>query len=120
MSNRLEIDRGLETEGGVEITSLDSSWTTKAYEFGEFNHLGIQLFWTDGTVTGTLYLDYSCDPPGDGVENWLENNVVSLDGTFDKVLILDANLPITAWRLRWDHISGTADVAAYAVKKRSR
>lgn len=110
--------KGLHDEDSDPITSMGSSFTTKAYQMGSNLHLGIHLFWDAPGVTGTLYLEYSCDPvDSDGVQNWEIKNGITLSGSSTSEMILDANLPIISFRLRFVRVSGSANLNAYTVLK---
>jgi hypothetical protein len=111
----------LTDDSGNEITTMNTSWTTKAYELGSNLHLGIHLSWNNVAVQGTLTLEYSCDPVRhDGVAVWVEKKVVTLDGTFSDLMIVDSDVPIASFRLVWARTSGDSGGLAgtYIVKKR--
>ena len=116
---KAKLEKGLKNVNGNPITDLNSNWESAPISFSAFRHLGIQLGWDNATVTGTLRLQYSCDPSGDGsdVSIWTDKNVLSLDGTFDEAMFLDANLPVGNVRLTFAHASGTANLVSYIVKK---
>lgn len=111
----------LETVAGAPIADMNSSWVTKAYDMIDFLHLCAHLVWDDLSPTGTLTLEYTGDPLKDGggePTSWATKNVTNVDGSFQEQMYLDANLPISAFRLRFDYISGAANLAAFIVKKR--
>jgi hypothetical protein len=102
---------------------MNADWTTRPYEMEDNLHLAIHLIWSNPALTGTLYLDYSCAPlihgsmPMDIEGLWLPNNTITLDGTDNQLMILDANLAITSFRLRFVHTSGTATLESYVNRK---
>jgi hypothetical protein len=119
-------ERGLLDINGQPIINMNGNWTSKPYQMNEFLHLGVHLFWNNPAVQGTMILQYTCDPVGDSqsisnndVDSWVDKNVVNIDGTFDDVMFLDANLPITAFRLLFLHISGSADLVSYVTRKKA-
>ena len=95
---------------GLPITNMNASWTTNSYAVGDNLHLGIHLIWDNIAPTGTMTLEYSCDPLDDGsaVEavGWTAKTVTNIDGTFLDLMYLDANLPITAFRLVFQRTGG--------------
>lgn len=114
--------RQLYDDSDALINHMSSDWTAAAIPMGQNLHLCIHIFWDDPAVTGTLTLEYSADSTWDGspvIEDWVEFNVVNLDGTFSNVMFLDKDLPISSFRLRFDHISGTANMKAYVKRMRA-
>jgi hypothetical protein len=109
--------KGFHDEDHDPIVSMGSSFTTKPYQLGSNLHLGVHLFW-DAQVTGTLFLEYSCDPvDNDGVQDWVIKNEIPLDGTERSELILDANIPVISFRIRFARVSGSANLKGYIVLK---
>lgn len=101
---------GLKNSSDSDILNMNADWTSKWYPFGKFKDLSVQLKWSNISLLGTLYLDYSCDPNG---SIFSTKNVLDVDGTFDEALFLDAALAINNYRLRFVHSSGTATVVAF-------
>lgn len=113
--------KGIKDVNNVDITSMSASWVTKPYGMDDFLHLGVHIFWDNPAITGTMELQYTCDPVASNtdVNSWVTKNVVNVDGTFDDILFLDSNVPITAYRLVWQHISGTGNIVdVYHVRKK--
>jgi hypothetical protein len=109
--------KGLHDEDDELIESMDFSFTTKSYQFGSNLHLGVHLFW-DAPVTGTLFLEYSCDPvDSDDVQNWIVKNEIPLDGTDLSTMVLDSHVPVVSFRLRFVHVTGSAILKSYVVLK---
>lgn len=109
--------KGLSDESNDPIESMGSSFTTKSYQFGNNLHLGIHLFW-DTAVTGTLFVEYSCDPvDSDDVQNWVVKNEIPVLSTDRSEMVLDANVPVVSFRLRFVHVSGSAVLKSYTVLK---
>jgi hypothetical protein len=112
----MQVIKNLQTSLGEDITSMAASWATKAYQFGSNLHLGIHLFW-DAPVTGTMFLEYSCDPvDADGVQNWVIKNQVSIT-TDQALMLLDANVPVISFRVRFERLTGSANVKSYVILK---
>jgi hypothetical protein len=115
--SQVTIIKGLHDEDNDPIESMGASFTTKPYQLGTNLHLGVHLFW-DTAVAGTLFLEYSCDPvDSDGVQSWVVKNEVQLDGTERSEMILDANIPVISFRLRFVRVSGNAVLKGYIVLK---
>jgi hypothetical protein len=115
--SQVTIIKGLHDEDNDPIESMGASFTTKPYPVGSNLHLGVHIFW-DAAVTGTLFLEYSCDPvDADGVQNWVAKNEIPFDGTERSEMILDANLPVVSFRLRFVRVSGSANLKGYIVLK---
>lgn len=110
-----QLIQGLEKANGDTIIDLNANWTSKWYPFGEFLNMAVHLKWSDINVQGSLYLDYSTDP--DGSFYTVKNNI-ALDGSFDEMLFLDSNLAVTAYRLRFEHTLGAADLLSFHNYKR--
>lgn len=109
--------KGLHDEDNDPIDSMGASFTTKSYQFGNNVHLGVHVFW-DAAVTGTLFLEYSCDPvDADDVQDWVIKNQLSVVSTDRAKMILDANVPVISFRLRFVRVSGTAVLKSYVVLK---
>ena len=109
--------KGLHDEDNDPIISMGSSFTTKSYQFGNNLHLGIHLFW-DAAVTGTLFLEYSCDPvDSDDVLSWVIKNEIGVLSTDRAEMILDANVPVISFRLRFVRVTGSAVLKSYTVLK---
>lgn len=118
--NGLGVTYDLVDASNVAINDMDASWTTKAYEMIDHLHLCIQLQWDSLTPTGTMTLEYSGDPIREGAvepTNWIAKDITNIDGTFQELMYLDANLPIACFRLRFQHVSGAANLISYIVKK---
>jgi hypothetical protein len=121
----MDVIRKLQDASGADIVDMNSSWTTKTYALGDNLHLCVHLFWDNISPTGTMTLEYSGDPeaafPGD-TENeatsWIAKNVTNVDGTYSELMYLDANLPVAAFRVKFQYLSGAADLEAFIVKKR--
>lgn len=101
-----------------EILDLNGNWTSKAYELNNLKLLGIQLKWANLAVQGVLFLEYSCDT---SVKNtpiaWTIKTQVILDGTFEDLTILDSDIPVNSYRLRFVHSSGTSALQARIATK---
>jgi hypothetical protein len=111
------IIKGLHDENHDPIISMGSSFTTKSYQLGNNLHLGVHLFW-DAEVTGTLFLEYSCDPvDSDDVQSWIVKNEVSIVSSSRAEMILDANIPVVSFRLRFVRVTGSAVLKSYVVLK---
>lgn len=109
--------KGLHDENNDPIESMGASFTTKSYQFGNNLHLGVHLFW-DAAVTGTLFLEYSCDPvDSDDVQSWVVKNELPLITSDRAEMILDANVPVVSFRLRYVRTTGTAVLKSYIVLK---
>lgn len=107
--------KGLEQADGTPIENLNADFTSKWYSFGEFLHMALHLGWDNIAAQGNLFLDYSCDP--DGVIYTVKNDI-TLDGTFNEQMFLDANLAISNYRLRYVRISGNANLEMFHNNKR--
>lgn len=120
----MNILRAIKDEFSQPILNMNASWNSRPYELEDNVHLGIQLKWDNAAVTGTIYLDYSLSPIVSGSSpmtiegDWLTNNTVTLDGTFQQIMFLDANLAITAFRLRFVRTAGTANLLSYVNRKK--
>lgn len=113
--------KGLVRSDGTPITSMGASWTSMAYELGDATLLATHLFWSDPTITGVLYIEYSGVPIEDvraGIEKWDVFNAINLDGTFDSAQTYDHNLAINTFRLRYVRATGTASLNSYVTIKR--
>lgn len=109
--------KGLHDEDNDPIESMGSSFTTKPYQLGSNLHLGVHLFW-DSPVTGSLFLEYSCDPvDSDSVQNWVVKNEIPVIEEDLSQMILDANIPVVSFRLRFVHVTGSANLKSYTVLK---
>jgi hypothetical protein len=118
----MNVIRELEDENFDPIVDMNADWTSKAYALGDNLHLCIHLFWDSIAPIGTMTLEYSGDPVNDGsesVQNWVAKDVSAIDGTFGEIMYLDANLPIACFRIKYQRISGTANLSTYIVKKRA-
>lgn len=104
---------------GTPIVDLNASWTSAPIPMAEFKHIGAHLGWDNIAVQGTLRLQYSCDPSGDGndVNVWTDKTVVNVDGTFTEALFLDSNLAVGNVRLVWAFASGSASLETYITRK---
>lgn len=118
---KAKTESGLIDESGNDIVDLNANWTSKPYSLGDFRSFGIQLLWDNAAVTGTMVLEYTCDPSGarDGAEigGWTEKNLVALDGSFAELLFLDADVPIANWRLRFVHTAGSANLETFVTRR---
>lgn len=120
----MSVLKTLVNASGSAIENLNADWTSKSYEFGDNSLLCIHLGWSDASVEGTLYLEYSGDPINDGegggaeAEFWDVKNAIVLDGSFSSQMFLDSNLAISTFRLRFEHTSGTATLKSRIVRKR--
>lgn len=101
-----------------EILDLNGNWTSKAYELNNLKLLGIQLNWVDPSVEGSIFLEYSCDT---SIKNepaaWTVKTEVPLDGTFGELTILDSDIPVNSYRIRFVHSSGTSALTARIATK---
>lgn len=109
---------------GTEIVSMGASWTSKPYSMAEFMHLGLHLVWDNNAPTGTLTIEYHGDVGGllgtDLDPNgWIEKNTITLDGSFSKLMVLDANLPITYVRLKFVWTANTAVLKGFVNRKKA-
>jgi|688.fasta_scaffold22441_2 hypothetical protein len=109
--------KGLHDEDNDPIVSMGSSFISKSYQFGSNLHLGVHMFW-DQPVTGTLFLEYSCDPvDSDGVQNWVVKNEIPVTTADQSQMILDANVPVVSFRIRFVRVSGSAALSSYVILK---
>jgi hypothetical protein len=115
-----KVDRTIKDVNGNDIVDMNASWETKAYEMGDYLHLGAHLFWDNPAVTGTMLLQYSCDPQagGNNVDNWVTKNTVTLDGSFSTAMFLDSHVPVSVFRLKFVRTAGTANLSSYIQRKR--
>jgi hypothetical protein len=117
----MQVIKQLKDQNDVDIVSMGASWTSKAYPMDDNLHLCVHLFWDALAPQGTLTLEYSGDPLNDGselVDNWVAKDVTNVDGNFEEVMYLDANLPAASFRIKFQHISGSANLSTYIVRKR--
>jgi hypothetical protein len=110
----------LEDVNGNPLTDMSVSFTSKPYKMAEWEHYGIHLFWDNIAVQGTMLIDFTCDPVGDGtdVANWVNANSETVDGTFLELMFLKNFVPISAFRIRWVNSSGSATMTTHIVRKR--
>lgn len=110
--------QGLNRQDGSVINNLNTGWTSKPYSLAEALHIATHLFW-DAAIEGTLYLEFSCDPKGDGtdVNGWVTANTVLIPNTERELMILDSNLAVPLFRLRFEHSSGTANLTSFVTTK---
>jgi hypothetical protein len=101
---------GLKDAAGLDITNMNASWTSKWYSLVEFLHLCVQIGWSNMTPTGTLFLDYSADPDGN---IFSVKNAITVDGTFDEQMFLDADLAANNYRLRFVRTAGAANLTVF-------
>jgi hypothetical protein len=106
-------------ENDNPITDMGVDWTSKAYDFENLLFLAAHVYWTNIAITGTLFLEYSCDHTRDrsAIDVWEAKNEETLDGSYTSLMFLDSNLAIASFRLRFVHASGAGDVAAKIVAK---
>lgn len=109
---------------GNPIISMNADWTSQPYPMGSNVHIASQFRWSDMTLTGVFYLDYTCAPidriSNIEEEDWINFQAANLVGDKNGVLFLDSNLAISAFRYRFENISGTADLEkVYIVRKRN-
>lgn len=102
--------KGLKDASDQPIEDLNADWTSKWYSFAKFVQFSLQLGWDNATVEGELFLDYSSDPDG---SIFTVKSAVTLDGSFNEALFLDADLGVAAYRLRFTNSSGTANLTAF-------
>lgn len=97
---------------GQPIVDMNADWTSKDYEFGDNNMICIQFGWSNIAILGDIILEYSADKASDadGVTLWEEKNRITLDGLSDKIMILDALLPVVSFSIRYVRLSGDADI----------
>jgi hypothetical protein len=105
----------------TDIVNLNADWTTCIMSLGENHHLGVHLWWDNVAVTGTLYIDYSCDIAEDQA-NFDDTSMptittVALNGTFQEYMFLDKDIPVASFRIRFVHTSATANLKARIVRK---
>lgn len=117
--------RELRKVDNTPITDMNSDWVTMAYNFDHHNILAIQMRWSDINLRGVLYIDYSnetCLETGSNIPDadWAPFSAINLDGTFQSILHLDAELGVNSFRLRFDNVSGTANIdKVFINRKRS-
>lgn len=114
----------LRDEDNNLITNMNASWISKAYPLGSNVNTSFQFRWSDETLTGVLYMDYTCAPitKMDEIveEDWIQFAAANLVGDKDGALFLDANLAISAFRFRFEHLTGTADlIKVFLIGKRN-
>lgn len=107
---------GFQDQFETPITSMGSNFVTIGYELGVNLHLGIHTEW-DAAVTGVMYLEYTGDR-SKFPTSWVPFNAINVDSTMRDLMFLDANLAIARFRLRWEVISGNANLTGYIVRKR--
>lgn len=104
------------------IANMNADWTSKWYPLGKNNNLSVNLKWDDVSPTGNLYFEYSNVSISDiarGADPMEEekNNLV-LDGSFQSQMILDENLAVQSYRLRFVRTGGAANIVGFrAVNK---
>jgi len=126
----MEIIRELRDASNAPIVDMDASWTSKTYPMGDNLHLCIHLFWDNVAPIGTVILEYSGDPEAavaaaagdtqDEAVNWVAKDATIVDGSYSDLMYLDSNLPVACFRLRFVHVSGSANLQAFIVRKRGR
>lgn len=98
-------------QAGAYITSMSADFVTYAYLLGGSQNIGLHIEW-DAAVTGVMYLEYS----GDFALNttsWVAFNAINVDSSMRELMFLDANLAIARFRLKWQRLTGTANVMGY-------
>jgi hypothetical protein len=115
----MNIQDTLRDGNGELITNLNASWTSEPLSMAKALHLGVQLGWSDSSVEGNMFLEYTCDPRGQSADSvfWTTKSEVTLDGTFGELLFLDENLSVSNFRLRFVHSSGAADLQTFIARK---
>lgn len=114
-----KIIKKLEDINGNEITNMGASWVTRPYELENLLHLAAHVYWDNPAITGFLFLEYSVDSARDKtpIDKWEVYNGVELDGTFDSMMFLDSNVPVSSYRLRFTHNAGAGSLQARILTK---
>jgi hypothetical protein len=114
---------GKNTEGlfdvnDVAINSMGASWTSRPVPMAGYRNFGIHLFWDNSTPRGEIRLEYTCDPRGENgdVDSWVSKTAINVDGSFENLMILDAQLSIAAFRLVYTRTDGTSALRAFIVR----
>lgn len=120
MSNAItKTERTLKDENGNPIINMNGSWTSKIYSLGKHDSYGLQLYWDNAAVLGTVELQYTCQPAGEStdVTAWTVKSSVVLDGTFNELMFLDALLPVASFRVVFTHAANGANLDSYITRK---
>lgn len=98
------------------ITSMGADFTTYAYLLGGSQHIGIHIEW-DAAVTGVMYLEYSGDF-NVSTTSWVAFNAINVDASMRDLMFLDANLAIARFRIKWQVLTGTANVLGHIIRQK--
>lgn len=98
------------------ITSMGTDFVTYAYLLGGSQHIGIHVEW-DAEVTGVMYLEYSGDYDV-ATTSWVTFNAINVDNTMRDLMFLDANLAVARFRIKWQRLTGNANVVAHIIRQK--
>jgi hypothetical protein len=96
------------------IVSMGASWVSQAYRVLQSKFFSIHLVWNDDTPRGMLTLQYTNDQ---SLVEWIDKDIVNVDGTFEDVLFIDADITIAAFRIKFDRTAGDADLKSFIIRK---